>query len=214
MKGPRVNKKQHLADDVAFIFSECDRVNKLALEHPKKVPKDDIWYTLPHPSGSGAMICGRQAWERLNTLAQDAAKRAGLMRRIELDTIRKPLERILVARFLTEARAIDVAQVERALSAAGKEAQTSCQNKTHLIPCHLMHVTNAGDWQVGPVTFRSRQSFRRLVAPKVRVLRVNGDPQYRSIRRNLLLDTIKYYNTFEWWWCWAALRCWPISGSM
>jgi hypothetical protein len=192
--------KQHLVADVNFIFNECSRLQQLLVDDFRSVPEDEIWADLPAPHGQGSrMLCGRAAFERLGTLASDAARRAGLHRRVRLDTVREPLAELLVQRFVRERRPVTIQQVERVLSAAGRAAEMKCSDVVHLVPCHLMWVEEPDELRIGPVLFRSRRNFRQRILQKVRAYRVSEPgPNGRKWDRTLLIDALHYYRSFKW----------------
>lgn len=189
------NTKEQLVRDVEFIFLECMRLNQLAKTGIMNVAKEDLWYSIPHPR-SGQMLCGRAAWNRLEHLATMAGERSNLLYRVENKTLREPLSRLLVQRFMSEQRPIDVRQVERVLSSSAKQAREACVSITHLVPCHLMHAQDPPELPLGPVTFLNRASFRALIVSKVRSYRraQNG----RVHLRWLLRDALTYYRNFKW----------------
>ncbi|MEA1015337.1 HEPN domain-containing protein [Sphingosinicella sp. LY1275] len=190
------NRKQQLIDDVGFIFTECVRVNE-ALQAPgglKNLPKSDWMFELPHPSGTGKMICGRAAAQRLEELARSAIRRSGLSRQVDVLAVRRVLGDILVRKFLKEKRGIEISQVERALAEAGRMAAKGCSTITHFLPCHLMIAQQPASFDIGPVRFHSRASFRSLLAKQLRAERG------REVRRNkrIIFDVVRYFKTFGW----------------
>ncbi len=194
----KMNKKENLVVDVKFVLDECIRLASIASTDLNKLPREDSLYTLPYPSGIGHLICGEAAAERINALAKNAMQRAGLARRIELSTIRHPLERLIVSRFLVEKRSLDVQQLDRALSAAIKEVKLKLTTTTHLVPCHLISARDPERIVIGPVTFHNRSSIRTLLLRKAREIG-RGDGSERSLlHRKLQAAALRYYRNFQW----------------
>ncbi|MGI9574201.1 hypothetical protein ACRYJU_08930 [Alloalcanivorax xenomutans] len=192
------NKKEMWVEDVRFIFDECARLMSIAETNFKKIPRKDAFCTLPHPNGGGDMICGFDAYERVSDLAEEAARRGGLTNKIESLTIRRPLEELLVQRFLRERRPLNVTQMDRVLSAATKMAKSKLETKTHLIPCHLMRARDPRRISIGPVTFHNRNSMRSLLLNRVRGTNDVFVDEKRQMHRRLLADAIRYYRNFQW----------------
>ena len=190
--------KEELAEDVHFVLEECGRFQQMMTKTDfRKIPPDEFWYQLPRPDGRGFMICGRAGYDRLNKLADIAAARARLSKRIQRDTIRKPLGDLIVQRFIAERRPIDVQQTERILAAAGRAAATKCEAVTHLIPCHLMTTKDPDCIDLGPVVFRNRSATRRLLLAKAREQR-DDTSKDRQFARDLLARSIRYFRNFQW----------------
>ena len=130
---------------------------------------------------------------RLEKLATLAADRARIDRQVDVLTVRKPLARSLVRRFIAERREVTVSQVERALSEAARKAASERQTITHYIPCHLMLAQEPARFSIGPVSFLRRAEFRSVLA---RLLWQSREEHRRS--RTYLGHVIKYYKTFGW----------------
>ena len=192
------NANQKLVEDVGFIFSECASIQGLLRENFRSVSSDDVFFGIPKPSGGVQMPCGRAAAGRLCGLAEEAGRRSGLLRRVELDTIEQSLAELLVERFLRERRPVDQRQVQRALSAAGKAAKAKLVDTRYLIPCHLTLTRDPESLSLGPVTFHNRSSFRRLILPGARSYRSEGTEADRAVGRKLLWSALQYYRSFNW----------------
>lgn len=193
-----MNKRQKLTEDVEFILNECLRFHALFQKDFKSIPKEDVFHDIPHPSGDGFLICGRAASQRINKLAQEAGRQAGMLRRVELETLRKPLKQLITQRFIVEKRPIEAKQVDRILAAAARAALKKCHTKTYFIPCHLMTVQTPATLKIGPVIFLNRKSFRQLILGKIEDYVEIGDADRRELRRNLLANAIRYYRSFDW----------------
>jgi len=164
----------------------------------KSFPKEDMWDQLPAPGG-GHWLCGRAAGERLDRLASEALRRAGIEGRAQLSTARRPIERLLVERFVTQGRPIDRKQVDRVIAAAGSWARSKCVDCIHFLPCHLMHSQQPQELKLGPVTFRNRSSFAERIRCALRAEKANALARGGLGReRKFWLDSISYYKAFKW----------------
>ncbi len=191
-------QQQRLIDDVRFIFAEVRRLDGLGF---KAIPEDDVWFDIPHPTAApGVAICGRAAAARLEGLAREAGRRAGLSRRVSLQSLRQPLAELIVQRFARERRPLDGQQIDRVLAAAGKAARRTCVDIRHLLPCHLMLAQDPEEIRMGPVVFRNRKATRRLLLERSRARRPELDesPEQRAFSRRLMVDALRYYRAFNW----------------
>ncbi len=184
-------------EDVTFII---DEVRRLGAAPSGSLSENDAWFSLPHPGGVGSMLCGRAAGRRLEDLAEEAGRRARLSRRVELETLRKILADILVERFFKEKRPVTRQQIDRLLASTAKAARAVCTDLRHFIPCHLMTTKDPEELSLGPVTFRRRAAFRRMVLDQIRSRKTEDEetPAQRRHVRNLLHDAVRYYRNFDW----------------
>lgn len=185
-----------LVEMTQFVVSECARFQQLVAEKNLSTLDRLDWLTsLPHPSGTGSLICGREASKVIHELTVEAAISGRLRGAVSLSNLRKELERQFVFRFLKEARPVDRSQVDRMISAAVKAAKRHCKPVTHLIPCHLMNTKEPESFPVGPVTFHNRSSMRRLLMGKLK----DGLQENRTEHaRRLQADAVRYYRNFRW----------------
>lgn len=187
-----------MVDDVLFIFSESSRLMRMAMDNFASIPREDDFHWLPHPEGRGQIICGAAAAKKIDLLAQKAAGQAGLTNRIELETIRRPLAKILVQRFQKERRLVDKKQIDRALSAAVKQARAEMSDRTHFVPCHLFSANDPPRIVMGPVTFHCRTSFRKLILERRNRSFVGPRCEQELNRRRLAAKSLRYYRNFSW----------------
>lgn len=190
--------KQNHNDDIEFILTECHRFYALVQKDIKSIPREDALHEIPHPSGNGFLICGRAASQRINKLAQEAGRRAGILQRVEPEALRKPLKHLITRRFIVEKRPTETKQVDRILAATARAALKKCSNKTYFIPCHLMTAQTPATLRVGPILFLNRKSFRQIALEKITDYVEIGDPDRRELRRHLLTNAIRYYRSFDW----------------
>jgi hypothetical protein len=193
------NAKDRLVEDVQFILAECSRFWALQQEwftthHAPEELRDGFLWELPHPTDERAKIpCGRAGVGRVEDLARVAAQRAGIDRQVDILTVRTPLAKALVRRFILEKRPVNIQQVERSLSEACKRAKADLKTITHYIPCHLMLAERPEHFTIGPITFLRQRLFRRMLAASVRRAKSEHNKDRRFVG-----DVAKYYRTFGW----------------
>jgi hypothetical protein len=190
--------KEQLVDDVEFIFAEAVRFKQMTEQwlETKQFPAElkEAWFwEIDHGDGKPHLTIGRNAMRRLERLAEFAAHREGIDRQVDLLTVRKPLARSLVRRFIAEGRELTVSQVERAMSEAARRAASQRQTVTHYIPCHLMLAQEPVRFSIGPITFLRRAEFRSVLAQLLWQSRGKGRPSKHYMR-----DVTKYFSAFSW----------------
>ncbi len=192
-------KADKYVEDVLFILEECARLQRVAMAGEfHQIAQKDAWFSLPHPSGQGLILCGHAAEERLEALSEAAGRRAGLLHRVQLQTLRKPLGELLIQRFVRERREISRGQVDRMLSKVGQEARGKCRSIIHFIPCHLMRTPDPERLQIGPVTFLNREAFDRRLRGKRRAYHATSEDTERKWAKKLTRDAFRYYRSFSW----------------
>lgn len=191
----KINPKDVLVADVRFIFSEIERLGEVVRDRGVKgVSRDDAFCHLPDLEHPGYFVlCGRAADTKVSGLADEAARRAGIERRVSQATVKKHLCSVLARKFLLEKRAIEIGQVERSLSEAARLASRACKTTTHFVPCHLMLVQEPRTFSIGPVRFMTRTQFRSEIAKALWAER-------RDLRRSrkIVRDAAHYYGSFGW----------------
>lgn len=182
-----------------FIFQETARISESLSKHGfKSIPKDDHWYHLPHPEGCGHLICGEAAHIRVERLALAAGNAAQLTNRVDLSTLREPLKRLLVHRFICEKRPVTRQQIDRVLASVGREAQKKCSNRNHFVPCHLMWIDDPTEFHLGPVTFHGSKNFRKRIAKETNTFVAEAEEERRNQYATLLGEAFEYYDSFKW----------------
>ncbi|MBY2909642.1 HEPN domain-containing protein [Rhizobium leguminosarum] len=191
------NSKDKLLNDVKFIFTEVARVNAIAKTNLKSVPRDDLWFTIPHPE-KGEMLCGRAAAERIDSLAQLAGSRSKLLRRVERSVLRKNVAEVLVERFIRQLREVNIKEFDRAINDVGKRSKAKCVDLTHFVPCHLMRAKDPDEILLGPIKFRNRSAFRKVLLENIRAHNYGAAPAEIARSRKLMRDAVRYYRSFQW----------------
>ncbi len=202
-----------LTDAVAFVLAECGRIQDvLRRDGPRALSDDDRWFSIPAPNGFGGLLYGRAAQNSIEMLAQEAGRKVGISRRVSAETIVRALKPELTKRFIKERRPVDDREVQRFISAVGEAAQQQCEDRRHLVPCHLMHSSELDELRIGPITFHNYVQFRRLVAPRARAyLSVTGG--HKPLKRRLLQQSLKFYKQFKWIAEVEILRCDQITSE-
>ncbi|MDP1732763.1 MAG: HEPN domain-containing protein [Sulfuritalea sp.] len=124
--------------------------------------KEDALAMIPHPSGRGHLICGREASQRLSRVTSLVFEYApDLSDRIDPAKTRKKVVDAFVLRVLTEKRDLDCATVEAILEDVSAQCRESLAASQHFLPCVLFRNGRPDEFSVGPVTFSRRASFFR-----------------------------------------------------
>lgn len=193
------NAKNKLVEDVEFVLAECVRFLKLQniwfeTKQPPTALSEGYLWELPHPTDKHRKIpCGRAGIGKVEDLAKLAAKRAKIDRQVDIITVRTPLAKAIVRRFIIEQRPVTIQQVERSLSEAVRAAHAALQTITHFVPCHLMLADRPDHFAIGPITFLRRSLFRNMIATSVR------NTKYERREELRFIGTVnKYYKTFGW----------------
>ena len=191
----KLSPKDSLVEDVRFIFSEVERLYAVIRDQgTKSIPKEDAFCHLPDLQHPGFFVlCGRAADTKVSELARQAARRAGIERRVSDTNVKKHLRRVLARKFMVEKRPVETAQVERSLSEAARLASRDCKTTTHFIPCHLMLVQEPQTFSIGPVRFTTRKRFRAEIA---KALWAERSKLRRD--RKIIQDAASYYRSFGW----------------
>lgn len=189
--------KLELIKSVNFVLSECDRFQTIIKEGDfKKIDRLDSFCSIPHPDEIGEIICGSAAARKLAELADEAARRAGLVRNISQEILYKEAKLGFARRFFKSKVDIDTKQVDRFLSDVARQAKLHCRTVSHFIPCHLMHSKEPHKIELGPVTFYSRSEMRKTLMDHIQQ-RTQASEQTVHERR-LMAQAIRYYRNFRW----------------
>ena len=185
--------------DISFILEECVRISTMSWEELKCLPNEDAFCTVPHPSGEGELICGKEAQKRFAGLSAEAGKRAGLLRSVTRHTLIEPAKAFLIQRFVIENREINRQQIDKYLSSVGRAARRKCSDVTHFVPCTLMMIQEPELFRIGPVTFRNRANFRKIMLNHL----ANFDQDLesdleREMARKLMATALTFYRQFDW----------------
>lgn len=192
----KLDVNMHISN-IEFVLRECIRFKQLINTGKfKEISQDDSFHNL-RASDKKNYICGRAAALRLELLTEEIGRRGGLSEKVGHDTLRKPLENLIIERFVKENRPLDTKQVDRLFSTVIKVAKVQCIQLTHFIPCHLMTSKDPSTIELGPVRFHNKSSFRRLLIEKLRrTTQQEAEPAIHS--RMLMSEAIKYFRHFQW----------------
>ena len=190
--------KQEIAKDIHFIFDEVRRFRNMGKAVFKEIEIIDVLCTLPHPSGTGRMLCGQAAHSKVAAIARKAAEKANIIDCITSHTLRKAAEVQLVQRFYVNQRPVNERQIDKLFSAITSEVEKTCSDKTQFVPCLLMTAKQPNSFVIGPVTFRNSHSFWRRVRPYLHNYAQGEDPEQREHMRSMVADAVKHYRNFNW----------------
>lgn len=187
-----------IADDIRFIADEVVRFETMGREALQGLHWTEVMSDLPHPSGTGRMICGRQAYKRVVSIAGLAGEKSKLTGCVTSHNLEKETEELLVQRFWLDKRPLDEKQIALFLSAIGKAAKKKCRDTTHLIPCTLMENQNPACFSIGRVTFHNRANFKKRMRPLLRGYAKEYAQDRREFSRRLMFFAVKRYRAFDW----------------
>jgi hypothetical protein len=189
--------------DIEFLLSECTRIHEQSrdmtlAEVIRQLPDSDLRGSLQLPDGR-TIFCGVEALRRLRDLTTQALRQSDASGTVEPETVYRTFEPLMIQRFVVEQQAPDAEQLEGVLSAAIDEAKETRSNATHFVPCRLMYVKGPEAFAVGPVTFRSRESFHQYMEARFGVYVKSGNsPEQREYCSRLLDQARHYYDGFGW----------------
>lgn len=133
--------------------------HKELISHCKRNPHDALC-TIPHPDGSGFLICGALAWEKFGRLANRVIDfEPGLSHRVSSEQLKKIVVDVFVRFVLKEHREVDLSTTEQILIDAANIAKKSLQTTEHYLPCVLFLNGGPDEFKIGPVTFTRRNTF-------------------------------------------------------
>lgn len=188
---------KEVVEHVNFILSECARLRELMAKGGlRNFDRRDSMSDIPHPSGTGSMICGWRASQKITLLAEEAAKRGAISRQVSSGLIRKQFAAMFVEWFFKQQRAVDIRQVDRLLSSVAKACRRHFKSKTHFLPCHLTYTNLPISISLGPVTFHNRSSATRvLLSNRATPSEARAMPPHA---RRLTAQALKYSRNFRW----------------
>jgi hypothetical protein len=215
---PEQNLKDAEVADVEFVLSECIRLNELTRHmEPKELIKylsqTNVSGYLPLPNG-GEILCGMDAIVRLHDLAMRALRESDAAGTVEAEKVYEALKRLFVPYFRDKDGKPQTAEVGALLAAAIDEAKRARSDATHYVPCRLMFVKRPTEFAVGPVTFRTAESFHELMSTRFATYAESGDsPEQRAQCARLLAEAQHYYNGFGWVGEVRILQCDPKTSK-
>ena len=198
-----LNIVEHARATTEFVLLECARFleitkNKQVNEWLREIAPADLRSQL-HLSNGRALICGKEASQRLYHLATVALKSSDVAGAVEAERVYDALKRLIPLWFIEEQRPQDAAQVELVLGTALAEAKQARINRTHFLPCRLMFTKKPLAFQIGPVRFRTAASFHEVMETRYATYAASDDaPERRPTCEHLLASARSYYDSFSW----------------
>src|SRR5436309_2347527 len=143
--------------DVEFILNELNRFAQMSREELRAhltAPKRDGLFTLPHPQGHGMLICGYEAYQRFQALAErHLSPQKDKATKVNLAKFTQALRAEFSRRFLKDLQPIENRTIDRMLAAAYRQVEKTFDSLTHYIPCTIIESSRPPEFQVGPVRF-------------------------------------------------------------
>lgn len=218
-------KAQRDIEDCEFILSEIVRLNSMEFkdlmayldEH-----KNDSWFDVPHPSGSGGLVCGEAAGRRFYDLtSRHLATQASLRNNFDPEDFTSIVRGEFSFRFLKQGTEVNQRNIDKMLSAAVKKAKANHKALTHYIPCVVVSSAEPEAFRIGPVVFVRMEKFVRehreaFEAERERIQLDHirrceeaiekGSPTEQiatpdisaGIANRLVDDTVSYFEKFKW----------------
>jgi hypothetical protein len=147
--------------DVNFLIEKIDFFQSLT-KTPGELKKygHDFLYSLPHPSGHGDAIYGREAHNRFHEMgARYLLAQKDKKEKVEVSDFVEEMFTEFSKRFLINQQEVNEKNVFRMLFNAYKTIETSFDSLTHIIPCSVVMHDNPPAFNMGPVLFQKTSNF-------------------------------------------------------
>ena len=223
-----MNKVEQNIEDVEFILSQLEHYLINSEDKMKtfreEVKKDRLnyMYMLPHPKGSGHLICGREAHKRFFLLAKrylsTLGANGGTVKEIDYVEI---LKNEFVRYFLKEGQSISERSTTRMLSRAFEKSLKNHEVLTYYIPCSIVFGNKPLEFEVGAVRFLHKSRFdeqfgdeleaqQEMIAERhqqhcqdaiekgMDSKRVATEEQSSKLGSYLVDGVKKYFNNYDW----------------
>jgi hypothetical protein len=222
----KLNKAQQDEEDIAFIIDEIVRFASMEVRELMaylREHKNDVWFTLPHPTKEGQITIGQAAAVRFYDMAKrHLSTQSELNNNFDTEDFTKAVEKEFVRVFLkNEEKEINQRVTDKMLSAAVKQAKKDHKTLKHFIPCVIVSSKEPEIFRVGPATFIRIEKFLAdykniFDTERARIKEEHIQRCQETIKRgrpkekiatpdisegiaNLLVgNTIKYFENFKW----------------
>lgn len=156
-------KAQRDIEDIKFILSEIVRLHSMEftdlMAHLDE-NENDSWYEVPHPSGSGGLVCGEAAGRRFYDLtARQLATQPNLRNNFDPEDFARIVMSEFSARFLKQGAEVNQRNIDKMFSAAVKKSKAKHKELTHYIPCIVVSSAEPEAFRIGPVVFVRMEKF-------------------------------------------------------
>lgn len=222
----RKTKAEKDIEDIDFIVNEIVRFASMEVrdlmtylsEH-----KNDAWFNVPHPSGSGGhLTIGEAAGRRFYELAARHLSTRGDLHNFDTDLFTDAVKKEFVWMFLKKGeRELSQRTLDKMLAAAVKRAEKKHKALTHYIPCIVVSSNDPETFRIGPTAFVRMEKFlqEHRDAFEEEKERIRGDHIRRcqeaiasgrpaetiatpdisaGIANRLVGDTVAYFEKFKW----------------
>ena len=193
------NAKQPWVDAVEFALTECVRfvtmVNDAVREKKfSELPGGEFLYELRGADGR-KYTYGRDAQRRLEEAAEGALRRSRFAETVSFERYMKALKPAIADRFITNGAEVDLGTVESVFSTALNEAARARSDSRHLVPCQLMFQAEPDSFDIGPVTFHNRETFKPIFEELVRD---NRAKEASTGRPTIANEVLGHFSHFGW----------------
>ena len=221
-----MSQSEQNINDVQFILNQVEWFLAKPPEELMSYFKEhklDALYSLAHPKGKGMLICGYEAYQRFNILAERfLSSQKDKAVNVHLPEYAKAIRAEFVRRFIEEPKAVvDRRNVDRMLSSAYRCISKEFDTVIHYIPCSIFRSNDPAEFEVGPVDFVHKFKFEELYGEKIEAQRAilakkhqercqeairSGTPADRGATpaqseglANHLVDNLKdFFSRFDW----------------
>lgn len=196
------------AESAESVVAECFK--RLEMVKSKQFPKNDfqeLFATIPHPSGSGHLWIRKEARHKINVIAEQAVSRGQYAGRIDVSEVAKNIGKEISERFFSGQREINAKEARHAGSASIKKYASSISDITHYIPCTLAKNAGVAKFKIGNVVFHEtkigRLPFESALHKYIELNRSSDDSQvdfaeYSDIKNEQVTQVSEYFEKFNW----------------
>lgn len=151
--------------DIEFIHKQIRRFAIMSFEEEKAYLRRHptaSFCQIPHPNGSGHLLCGNLAWERVRAITNIVVELdRDLGRRVSREQIAGMVTKAFTLRVLASESAPCIQTAVDLLEDVLVSIRNSLRVNEHYLPCILFPTEGPDEFQVGPVTFTRKIKFFR-----------------------------------------------------
>ncbi|MEZ7197737.1 hypothetical protein [Pseudodesulfovibrio karagichevae] len=153
---------QALVEKALFVVNEINRI-QAAIQKSRDAWKEldqwDVFADVPHPSGRGTLICGREAHLALCDIVRAYGCNKYKNQNVDISTIIKPFKKEFSKRFLSGELELNERYLSRVLHRVFQKAVDELVATTHFFPCRLYIPKDSDSIHIGPVQFKPASQF-------------------------------------------------------
>jgi hypothetical protein len=205
------------------ILSEIARYRRMTLAQMKAKPKSDMLAMIPHPSGRGSLLIGGRANKIFWLLSEMALAESDLRERLETARVVKHLQTELSNFFIRDGKPIDRTHVDQMMARAMAHAETACENITHYIPCYISADKEPSEFEIGPVSFTTADTFFDVHADEFRRYlskregadkEEKGAAEHKESLQAFVDDAKEWFDQFDYVATVTIQRCDPVISRL